>query len=343
MESPLLDDTELMDINDDELSADTVLNNYKILLENGRDIHDKAHDIIQAIGGIDFVLKYHLINNNNMSVQQLQEINNILLSSNKIQTNPDNIEYMDTKDIPTMYLSINDTMMHRLWKSQKATTLWQFLTGRIMSYFGIFIGISLAVDYCIVTYFWGRFSNEIGRILDAYSTISMLICIIFMSINVTYVNIKAAKQVLTSFEQWFKLFYYIRGSICWNIWAYRVYGYRDHLAMLNINVTFLGYLLLFFMYTMIDGYYVPNKYRSFMIVFGSLMFSIMAISFTYYEVAMDDPLRVLNVAGLKWDLLDYASNSMRVVSIFIWKQTIYSLWKPQHAVLIQKSVALKWI
>lgn len=342
MQSPLLGNTEMIEnISTDGITSKTVLMNYEILLENGGNIHPKLGAIIDAMGGIDMVLRQYL--DHTPKQNQLCEINDIILSLNNTKSSDSELQNMDTTENPVIYLSINDTIMNRLWKSENVEKYKQKLSGNIATCMAIFIAISLIIDYCTVYWFWWEFKDAFVHALNNYSSVSMTIGIVWLLLNAMYLNVKAMKEISRSFEQWFKLVYYIRGCVCWNIYAFKAYGYHEPTFMAAQNLTLLAYLILFFEYTMIDGLYYDRKRKALMTVVGCIIFTVIAFSFTWTDFTKDNPSRYIYVYGFQWDVLSYASNSMRIVCIFLWKQTIFSLWHPDQAVMIYKPVVLKWM
>eukprot|EP01084_Bolivina_argentea_P093612 168346_1 len=342
MERPLLQHYE-MTIISNALTVQNVLTNHELILENGGNTETKTGALIDILGGMDCILKYYLTNNDNINSEQLNKINNILLSINKIQIDDSHTEPMDTKEPPLVYLSSHDTILHRwLCTAETADKIMKFYTGNIMTIFGTIIALTMLIDYCMTYWFWNKLSYNIYQGLQVYSIVTVCIAIIYMLIAITNMNIKAVKHISNSFEAWFKLFYYIRGSVCWIIWQHRVHGNGLQLYLININLLFIGFMLTMFVYTFIDGFYVSMRYKRIASVVGAILFTAGTLSFMWAQMTNHHTKRSMEILGLEIDILSWASSSMRVVTIFVWKQTIYSLLKPEKAIMIKRSVLLKW-
>ena len=101
----------------------------------------------------------------------------------------------------------------------------------------------------------------------------------------------------------------------------------------------------FVAYSYIDGFNISKQYKCITTIFGAVAFTMITFSFlwTEWHANGDDVRRYIQVMGFQLDILSLAADSMRVVLIFIWKQAIYLLWKPDKSTMITKHVILKWL
>ena len=96
-------------------------------------------------------------------------------------------------------------------------------------------------------------------------------------------------------------------------------------------------------YGLMDGIKLPLKMKMVVAIMGSMFF--LYASF-YWTFIASEPCIVevnwWNFYSSEYDMKEWTAGSVRVITIFMCKQTIYSIWKPTKSTLIKKSVVIQW-
>ena len=334
----------------DNISVDIVLQNHRYLLQNGGDTDDKMKQLIELMGGMDSVLNEYLLNHRQMNEAKLHSINKIILSKNKLINQASrhcsrenfSMSVLNAVDNPVMYLSVENNLLYKMVGKQTAERLIKFMTSTWMVILTLILGISAVIGYCL--WMWARnyISITMYNFLCLWSIIINALSTIWALLAFSILNITAVKGI-ASFSCIFKLLYFFRGFVCWSIYQSRKET-ADKLFIITEITMFISFLCIYTTYSFIDGFYISKRYTTIVSISGAIIFTVLTFSFTYAEAMDSSDIRYLSVIdGTSIDLVSWAASSMRVVCIFVWRQTIYTLWKPEKSTLMQKTVVLKWI
>lgn len=336
----------------DHLSIDILLQNHRNLLMNGGTTENKTKDLVEIMGGMDAILSDYLQhkldgNVDVLSQDTLHKINQILLSSKfeSTDTNNNSLKVLKSLDSPILELTVEDSLIYKiLGKSITTRKIKQLLLSNFVEILMLLFTISCIVMYCLCIWFTDIISKGLYNAFCIYQLFVMFCVFIYLMLGLSFLNITAFKAI-TSFGNLFKLIYFIRGYVCWNIYQTRIIS-KNKSFELGLPVQYISsiiFLLFMIVYSYIDGFYIPSRYKMIMAICGAMVIAISTIVFTYTEFMVNDDERYLTLMyHTKIDLVSWTASSFRVVCIFAWKQSIYTIWKPYQSTLMQKSVMLKW-
>ena len=100
-------------------------------------------------------------------------------------------------------------------------------------------------------------------------------------------------------------------------------------------------------YSFIDALCLPIKIRNIVLIIGALLWTLVAVIWTWKDIYLNTDQRYLKVCNGECtiDLVYWIASPWRIVSIFVWRQTVLSIInRHSHvATLIFKSVIVKWV
>ena len=349
LESPLLEDNvELISNIATHVSADTVQQKHLDLLNNGFVTENKSTDLITVLGGMDNILKHYLSNADELGLDtiKLQQIDNILDS---IKT-PKVAQLQTSLETPILALSRKNTFIHKWFKESTADKINNIITGKIGLWFlGILSLVALTNSGLSQAYIWfgsGATRLEMLEITDILATFLIILGIIYYILILLCMNKTATKMIITSFEFWFKLSYYVRYVIFDQIFYYRFIG-KSIFNIFDVTSNHIAFLLFMLIYSFIDALCLPIKIRNIVLIIGALVWTLPAISSTYMDLHLHNDQRYLKLWNGKFtiDLVYWIATSWRIVSIFVWRQTVLSfMYRNKNiATLIANSIVIKWV
>eukprot|EP01084_Bolivina_argentea_P118784 210690_1 len=225
----------------------------------------------------------------------------------------------------TLRVSISKTILHRVITNNSASNLIFILYNRIM----LAISVIIIVAYNIC--------GELG-IKSYYINLPLLIYqLLFVIFIILSFNVTVTKQIMKTFEFWFKLLYWIRFCVL------SIIVYWVHLDLIDYTIHIVNTFVLV-AFCLIDGLKVPIKVKAPLMIIVSVIFSLMAYRYTedslkYIEITK------LNVFGwnIQLNLLVMAASSIRTVCIFFWKQTITAIIHQTKSSMIKTSTNITWL
>ena len=143
-----------------------------------------------------------------------------------------------------------------------------------------------------------------------------------------------------------KAFYFGRFVLC-------TLFYGDSYMIMYMNAMInLILMLQLLVYSFLDGIYLSIRVKIIILLFGCVFGTGIAVYWTYIEwmmTAADNnsieriiQFQVFNV-NMAIRTFSYAASSLRILLIFVWKQTILLIWKRDKSTLIDKSVIIHWM
>ena len=338
MQTQLLEKIELIKTQEDFVSIDDILDNHSKLLKNDYDTNNKTLELINIMGGMDIVLRNYLLNNNinkSLNNNQLNKINNILISINEsAKTNNNNPNNVDLDSV-ILSVSTSNTWLHSLFNSSNASKIINLLFSRLIALL-LFLVASL-----IVIIIFLDLRDSIQTLLGNILFFPFILYFIFTMLSL---NKKITKIILKSFDLWIKLFYFTRTFICIFLYSHvnnvNPMAYEMQVAMYGLG------LFVIFIYSSIDGLQISNKYKRFITVLIAICWLIVTIYWTYTSIfELSDKYffnTILFDRKFSIDLASYIANGVRIVTIFFWKQAFKSLYYKDKANEIKANVKIKW-
>lgn len=344
MDAPLLEELELHQSTVTEITIETVRNTHHQLLNNEGNTQCKMREIVNILGGTDVILTHYLSEDNlsTLSNKQLNDINQILLLIN-LNKNDNKLPGND-QDL-VLSLSRHHTFLHDLFSNQTAHKIIHILFGRIAA---MIFSVMLLSGIILSVLLWTNFLTS--KVIVYLGWLLLILALIALIIALLSVNKLVIKMVSGTFEFWFKLFFLFRYFICTEIYSIKTNRYYDEYEwsfVLYINIVWTVYLLFILIYSFIDGLQISIRFRIFVLITGSMFISTLAIYHTILETNVDGDGRIIytNIFGRKImiDIIGWSAGSLRIISLFVWRQTIYSLYYRDKATSINQQVSIKWV
>ena len=323
-------------------------------LINGSTNNKYSNEIIDSLGGIDNILKTYISITKTYHDQHDHEFNDLLTHDQinqiyKILSNDDNDNDDNDNDdndnnksgtLITYYFNQTDTFLHSICLNEEiANKIINLLFDKKL----FLVTAIIAIPYSIITAFFSEsFGSESIHSISGFFVFE----IIFQSIVIFYCilvilscNRRTFKFVVKEFDFWVKIYYSIGALIANSIYIRCLDFDKNRIIWIDLSSVLITFIV--FVFSLIEGYYVSWK-----VIFGfglimSIIFSLQAIRFTMFY---DEPEQYIKVfPGVKFGLLAYFSEAYRVLSIFLWKQTIMSAWtKGQKCISLYISPNIQW-
>eukprot|EP01084_Bolivina_argentea_P125586 222479_1 len=325
-DAPLLQKVELIGSTGSNVGIDDVKQNHKKLMNNGHNIDDKTMELIDIFGGIDVVLQHYLSEkcNSKLTQSQLCDINYILLSTDEDE------DTHNMEDIGTLYISPNNTFLHQCLNHNLSSKIINIIFGNYCSFGMTLIVILLAV---LPWFHSGYLTGFIWWIV--IGILGVYVILILLSLNRTITN-----HVMSSFEFWFKFIYFIKYCICYEIymthWKIPIY----YTVLFNIlNFVFLMFII---EYSLIDALRASVLFKATFMIIGSIGMSIWAFVWTFYWTELFVSHKLFNT-DVHFDIGALGASSLRILSVFMVKQTIYSIYKKSESTSIKHPIKIVFL
>ena len=316
------------------------------LISNG--IHDDhSGDIVAALGGIDKILTEYIRISEQyeheelLNTSQIKQITDIL-NQEHIQTIWDKIYAMANLRDDVFHLSRSDTLLHRIcFYKETVDQLIGFLFSKMTM-------VTWAIFAMVIIILHGLSNNGIltqdvrGNTLWFISETSLVvITIIYCTLITLSCNISAFLLVISGFDFWVKLYYALLFAVTNALYVRRT----EHTVQEEIIEDLIGIMLVFVIVcvSLVEGYHASWK-ASF--AFGLLL----SVIFTWRSLNLSWlagdrwPEREWELwSGMSIGLVSYMSGSLRVISLFFWKQTLMAAYtKGEWCICIFLSPQIKW-
>eukprot|EP01084_Bolivina_argentea_P118786 210692_1 len=309
------------------ININDVRHNHQCLMDNGKSIDNRMVDLINVFGGIDDVLQHYLSSQSNVNLSQiqLQQINDILLS-------PITTKYDAKNSMYTLHASMNNTIIHSVLNNNRARQIINFLFGRICTGF-----ITLTIVFMTIFGVWHVVSSAVNIICWLFTVILgvyALLILLSLNRNIT-------KQIITTFEFWFKLYSCIKYYVCYMIVV--VYWKIPVVGIILYHIVALVWLLLIIDYSLVDALNIQFYFKATFMVVGSIGMTVYAFIWTFRIIPDMPPISItIFNHEIDFDIVSIGASALRVLSIFMWKQTIASMWKKTKSTSIKQSPNIIW-
>ena len=223
----------------------------------------------------------------------------------------------------------NDTLLHKLFGSNVGPKIMQIIYHKyVMAIGGLLIISGMIIPWLGLD----------GYIIYTVSLFGCFWCFMVLILFILSVNRTALRLILRSFEFWFKFANAIALIVLWILIQCQ---YKpDKWLVINTILRVLEVLAVI-LFSILDGLQWPLKSK---FIIGFLMacnYSIYAIVGTlFWEDKSQTVIQITDT--MKFKLLSMTVSVYRVLAIFIWKQTILSVWKRKKATIVKYSPYIEW-
>ena len=309
------------------ITMEDVNRRHESFMNNGNRID--SNKLIQILGGADAILRHYMSTNDTfpLSSEQLQSINELLIPTDINEFDMDSVtSQSDSIENPVLLIHQRNTFLHQILQTQIADKIVNFLFNRLMV-----LIIALMMFGIIIAVF---FSDDAPDIVIVLITLFIPYAIlVLLAINKT-----TTKLILQTFEFWFKIAYFLRLCICAAIYNKKCLD--QHFTTAYVSCEYIAIFLSALVLCFVDGLKIPFRMKVSVLLSWSILYSVAAFLFTFFNWA--ECYIAIN-GSLKIDILDWITESLRIIAIFAWKQTLYSIFKEPKSTLIKSSVKIVWI
>ena len=301
-------------------------------LENNGSNEKYRNDIIDAFGGIDTILA-HIIDtsmnsedheaNNTISKSQWNKIFKILSleEHNKNKSKSDKLEM-------TVYFDKNNTILHSIFNENKANMICRIIYNKCIMIFFVILPL-LAIFGSIDT------EPEDGGsfvMWQAFAILALIISSLYFILLILSGNTRALKLLFVQIEFWIKA-YYAAGVFVVTI--IRDYGvFRPWLIMplyMIVWVVFFGFT---------EALNISWK----VIATMGFIFSFFATASAFITTFLSSGDMIIQIGPLQFSTLEYTASALRILSIFLWKQTIMAVRRRgKKCIIIKVAPYIKWV
>jgi len=242
------------------------------------------------------------------------------------------------------HLSLKDTFLHSLCSDSKtADKIISILFSRYMIAAICLVGIPWLVMVIV-----GEQQNGHGihSITWIFSLEILLLCSFyaFFILFILSCNIPAMLLIISGFDFWVKLCYVLSMSI-----AYSIY-HHIHIDKSELNSMILEDLILILdimaviVASLIEGFGASWKICFGMGLLMSCIFTWFALQFTLFLEGFGYNEYYLELLpGMSFGLLSYIASALRVLSLFMWKQTLMAIYtRGGGCICVYISPQIKW-
>eukprot|EP01083_Nonionella_stella_P066867 176450_1 len=316
------------------------LHHRKLMNGERNNAHQEA--IIQALGGIDEILQHFFTSNVILDQQQLNSIHHIITNTpHKTQQMAQRPQLQEDKahtTMPTLTYSFKDedSLLFTIFGQENGTKILHLLSGKIIKFKWIFL-------------FWVGF-DIIAFVLLGFSVLSLndfanyvwsnfvLFLAIYIIGCILYANKVAMKLLLRQFVFWFKIVYLIQFLVT-DAAISHLHGSSPY--FLFANVIFHSALL--FSVMIFDAINTTKSTKLIISTFAVAFFAcrvleLMVTAFSANQSYIYDraivTIDVPYIDKLRLSIVDICFNSGEVLVMFLFKQLLSIIRKPNKALVI---------
>lgn len=318
------------------------IDTFSILVTDSRDaINHHSDEIIESLGGIDKILTEYIRISQQfetaelLSMDQIQRISDILRYSEAPPSTIWDRLYSKAKlQNDTFHLSRSDTVIHWIGNHhQNCDRLISFIFSKIAM-------LCASAVFFLWTLVFSMDSHlQTNSWLFGLELVVITILMVYTMMVILSSNRYAFLLVFSGFDLWMKLFYAVTGGIASVIYAQRT---EDHSNIVVFQaLTFVGLFLIIVMASLIEGYAASWKWSLALSLVLSLLASWQAIRTTLTVDWKESEFEIMS--GVTIELTSYIAESFRVLSLFLWKQAIYTAYtKGKWCICIFLSPQIEW-
>ena len=314
-------------------------------------------ELINALGGIRNVLTMILSSEDiKLNDQQLVKINQIINAaassqSDAIQSDIEQIHESESAQEWTYCFDKTNTYLHGIFGQDNGQKIFDFIYSK-----RCFILVSLLALF-------GFIFEQILLSLNMLLTnviimqITLVLLIPYLLFVLLSVNKRCFKLVIQSFDFWIKLFYFLQFRIAYMVYYYALtdpeqwvryqmesgsIAYKLEIFLDSLRA--VAFLLVVLLIISVDALQIKSWQKISGCVAAGVLFSFIAISYTFYTDIWGNDNSIIHIKSL--DLSISASSmmasSLQILSIFVWKQVLLSIFKRNRCILIRYSPYIKW-
>ena len=266
-----------------------------------------------------------------LSSVQMNEIDTDDHAGSNIQNSIDKIATQQILEI-----SAKNTILHQLFGDKFGEKIMNLLFNR---YTLSIIGLMLMIWFILSCLF---FTNVLsGDIMHfTYCTIIYAIIFMYLFLLLLSLNKTTTKLILRTLEFWLKMEFLCQFLICHSLCEEYRTAREIFLHVFYNMVVFICVLV----FCLIDGSKMSYRVKAILFFLGGLLFTIGSFYWTVmYTETHIIAITLLGNYSFNIDVREWTASSIRLLTIFTWKQTIYSIFKAPKSSIIIVPVSIKWL
>ena len=306
--------------------------------QSSTDINYDLNQIALILGGPQKILYDYLSSTDiTLNTDQLNKIEEIITSQHKIVLDPAHCEEKNNAQSITYTFNKNNTYYHSLFNHKTASRIIKIIYSKYLALFTILWTFVDLIRYLISTL---PFAFHVITLFLSTSTFIYLILFILT------INIKILKRSVCHFVFWFKILTTVYSTIFFFILRFI---YLKHITMETRNISISTEILhqctdilVITIFSGIDGFNLSKRFKIFFGVLISVYWTCWTILASLWITDYDD-LDFKLFSTFRLSIGSIYLSSLRVLSIFVWKQTILAFIKKDRCINIRHSPYIKWV
>lgn len=320
------------------------------------DLESHSAQIVASLGGINKILKdYIRITTEHeqtelLNQSQIEQILNIIAGENidalatvtgeeHDETIWDRLYRRGKLKDDTFHLDKSDTLLHYLCSdSDLSDRICTFLHSKIAVFFVSVIDLAWVASISLDRTLHQDLGYFLTEMLIIFTSIFYFIMLILTC------NVNVFLLVISGFDFWLKLYYGITLYICNALWMYHS---ETGFIVIFVNCAAAFLVISVIAVSLIEGYATSWRVSFGVGLFLSLLTSTLAVRFTFLSeyIGLEEvQLEIIPGSGMYFELLAYVGSAMRIIALFMWKQTLMSAYtRGQWCICIYLSPQIKWL
>lgn len=354
-----------MDPEKPKMDIDTFTKYHNLSLKNNNTNDQYTKEIVDILGGIDNILKTYITmtketntTSNILTEDQMNEICDLIhpkttdsmhkiipnvsidpmeaeISAESIMNKEDN----KTNDKTVIYyFNETDTFLHSICCNDNiAQRIISFIFNKIT----FLTMMAVAIPYVIATtFFEAKYNLHERTWFFIMEMIFFSLTIIWVSLMIASCNKRTFSLIIKEFSFWIKIYYAIACFVANSIYIRCLDFSWNRIVYIDIGSLVFTLVIIFF--SVIEGYAVSWKSMLLIGISMSSIWSLQALRFTIWYDEGEVELEIM--PGVKLGLLGYMAACYRILSIFLWQQTIgCALSRGKKCISLYVSPKIQWI
>eukprot|EP01084_Bolivina_argentea_P272846 464635_1 len=317
---------------------------HQELLSNGVKNTTKTDDLIAVIGGIDIILSHYLAasmtnkaKHSTLNNIQLQQIYEILSKCNK-KLIVKELKEEHTNEL-IFHFNKDHTYLHLLFGVYANKIIHSFIYNKSFLY-----PMFIIANIGFLQFFHG-YIPDFFILIPAF--VMWGIVFPWLILLVLSVNTKAFKMIVKSFDFWIKMLYMLLYTVTRFVYihyyATNISEGRRHILWFIYDTIYASVrIIVILIWSSLDALQLPLYIKIYLGLLISIIYSLNALFISLYAQSNGDDSIIHLTDSIAISLISYCESSIRIVAIFLWKQTLMSILKRNRCILIKYSPFIQW-
>eukprot|EP01084_Bolivina_argentea_P046902 86384_1 len=289
--------------------------------------------LVKILGGYSAILNNYLSSDKSspLTNKQLRAIHQLL----SIPNNINHVRKTGNKHVNSevLTLSSNNTFFHGTFQTHIADRIIAFIFSKIL----VFIVSVMTFSFTILQMVISTSSSSWHWCFLIWNCIMFIYCIGWL----LSLNKRATVLIMNTFEFWFKIFYCFRLLLCWFIW---MQNWKSKFSSVTVVLDVIVFVMTVTAFCFLDAIKLQTTFKATLLIFISILWTVVTYKYTFA------PKHLITLKVYLWrefclelEIMSLCASSMRIISIFAWKQTYYSIFKKTQSSLIKRAVRIVWM